>query len=331
MVLAKTVFRPNEITTNGPQIVLAPPTSFSELAHLAPSEEVEEVLSPLEQYSGPTADDLRREAEAFKAQWEIEKEALISGAHVEAEQIIAAARDEAAGEAELKVKEGEDAKAAAEGEAARIIAEAQEKIVRLEEESRSSLEQEKKEVLEAGRDAGREEGFAQGKGEVERLIQRTQTVLERAQDKRGEILAETEEEIVDLVLLLTRKVVKAITENQRNVILQNVVQALRKVKTRGTVIIRVNMADLKLTTEHIKNFIQMMEGVKGIQVQEDSTVDPGGCIIETDFGEIDARISSQLAELESKILELSPIRARPKAAGKNGPPSAGAGKPAEEA
>jgi hypothetical protein len=37
-------------------------------------------------------------------------------------------------------------------------------------------------------------------------------------------------------------------------------------------------------------------------------VDKGGCIIETDFGEIDARISSQLAELESKILEISPMR-----------------------
>jgi flagellar assembly protein FliH len=53
-----------------------------------------------------------------------------------------------------------------------------------------------------------------------------------------------------------------------------------------------------------------MEGVKSIQVAEDSSVGPGGCVIETDFGEVDARISSQLAELESKILEVSPIRAR---------------------
>jgi flagellar assembly protein FliH len=54
----------------------------------------------------------------------------------------------------------------------------------------------------------------------------------------------------------------------------------------------------------------MLEGVKSIQVAEDSSVGIGGCIIETDFGEIDARISSQLAELETKILELSPIKAK---------------------
>ena len=123
---------------------------------------------------------------------------------------------------------------------------------------------------------------------------------------------ETEQDIIDLVLLIARKVVKVITENQRNIIISNVVQALRKVKGRGNVIIRVNMADLKLTTEHTKDFIERMEGVKSIQVAEDSTVSQGGCIIETDFGEIDARISSQLTELESKILEMSPIKSRTK-------------------
>jgi flagellar assembly protein FliH len=98
------------------------------------------------------------------------------------------------------------------------------------------------------------------------------------------------------------------------VVISNVVQALRKVKGRGNIIIRVNMVDVKLTTEHVKDFIQLMEGAKSIQVVEDSTVDPGGCVIETDFGEIDARISSQLAELETKILEISPIKSKVKTA-----------------
>jgi flagellar assembly protein FliH len=271
-----------------------------------------EAPRPREVYTGPTADDLRREAEEFKARWNLEREALINASRAEAERILAEAREQALRAAELGNREAEETKRAAEAEAGRIAGEARDSVRKLEEESRLALENEKKEALEAAREAGREEGYARGSEEVERLIRRTQTVLERAQDKRAEILAETEQEIIDLVLILTRKVVKAITENQRTVIIQNVVQALRKVKTRGNVIIRVNMADLNLTTGHVKNFIQMMEGVKGIQVQEDSSVDSGGCIIETDFGEIDARIASQLAELESKILELSPIRTRQK-------------------
>ena len=140
------------------------------------------------------------------------------------------------------------------------------------------------------------------------LIERAQTILQRAQDKRTEILEETEQEIISLVLLIARKVIKVISESQRNIVISNVVQALRKVKGRGNIFIRVNMVDLKLTTEHTKDFINLVEGAKSIQVIEDTAVDEGGCIIETDFGEIDARIASQLAELEAKILEISPIK-----------------------
>ncbi|MDR0399972.1 MAG: flagellar assembly protein FliH [Treponema sp.] len=309
--MAKAVFRANEITLSGSRIVLAPPTSFEELAYLAPREDPVEAVEPVELYTGPTAEDLKREAEAFKSQWALEREALIESANTEAERIITEAREKAAAEMDLKIREGEDLKNAAAAEAERMTAEAGERIQKLEAESHLTLEDEKREALEEGRKAGYEEGYAQGKAEVERLVQRTQAVLERAQDKRGEILTEAEQEIVDLVLLLTRKVVKTITESQRNVILQNVIQALRKVRARGNVIIRVNIADLKLTTEHTRDFIQMMEGT-GIQVVEDSTVGPGGCVIETDFGEIDARISSQLAEMEAKILEMSPIKTKPK-------------------
>jgi flagellar assembly protein FliH len=308
--VAKAVFRPGEVTPNGPIILLDPPTAFEELAHLAPVEEAPVEAPAIEEYTGPTAEDLRREAEAFKIQWLVEREKLISTAKDDAEKSAARIRNEAEEDAQRKIREADTAKQAAEKDAERVLAETEEKIRRLEEESRVNCEAARKEAEDQGRIAGREEGFAEGKAEVERLIQRTQIMLERAQNKRGEILLETEQEIIDLVLLISRKVVKVISENQRTIVLQNVVQALRKVKTRGNVTIRVNMADLKLTTEHIKDFIQRLEGVKSIQVVEDTSVDSGGCVIETDFGEIDARISSQLAELEAKILQISPIKSR---------------------
>jgi flagellar assembly protein FliH len=313
--MAKAVYRPGELEPLVQKVILEPPTAFPELARLTPAvEEIEELPGEAEEFLGPTADDLRREAEAFKVQWESEREAMIRSARAEADGIIKEAEDAAFKEVKRKTDEAQSLKREAQDEAGRIIAEAEEKVRQLEAGSRDALEAERKDAEEQGRKAGRDEGFAEGRAEVERLIERTRTVLERAQDKRAEILAETEQEIIDLVLLIARKVIKVISENQRNVIISNVVQALRKVKGRGNIIIRVNMADLKLSTEHIKDFIKLVEGAKSIQVVEDSTVDQGGCIIETDFGEIDARISSQLAELESKILEISPIKSKLKTA-----------------
>ena len=134
------------------------------------------------------------------------------------------------------------------------------------------------------------------------------SILDNVMKRREEILSETEYQIVELVVLMARKVVKIISENQKTVIMNNVLQALKKVKGRGDVTIRVNLADAKLTTEHIQDFIDRVEAVKGITVVEDTTVEKGGCIVETDFGAIDARISSQLTELENKIIEVSPVK-----------------------
>jgi flagellar assembly protein FliH len=305
--MLKAVFRPEELVAMPEKMIIGAPTSFSEIAHLAPQEEEDEA-PVVEEYTGPTADDLRREAEAFKVQWEEEKEKMISDAKAQAEKIIQDAQNTAQQETQSKTDEGQLIKQQAEDEAKKIIEDAKKKSAEMENDVRKTLDGEVKTAQDKGREEGKESGFAEGKAEVERLISRTQVMLERAQDKRGEILAETEQEIIDLVLLISRKIIKVISENQRNVIISNVIQALRKVKSKGACLIKVNMEDLQLATEHKQEFIKLVEGAKDIQILEDTTIDPGGCIIETDFGEIDARISSQLAELESKILELSPIK-----------------------
>ncbi|MDR2404120.1 MAG: flagellar assembly protein FliH [Spirochaetaceae bacterium] len=311
--MAKAVFRPGEIILSDTKVILDSPQAYAELP-LVPQEETAEAHEIPEEYTGPTADDLRREAELFKSQWNVEREAMIRSARVEAERIIKEAEEEAARENRRKAEEAETIKPRAEAEAERIIAEARVKAEEIGAGAQAAFDAGRAEAIEQGRLAGREEGFNEGKAEADRLIERIHRVLERAQNKREEILAETEQQIIDLVLLITRKVVKIISENQRDVVISNIVQALRKVKGRGAIFIRVNLADLKLSTEHTKNFIQLAEGAGNIQIVEDSTVDPGGCIIETDFGEIDARISSQLAELETRILAMSPLRGRAKPA-----------------
>ncbi|EEV19681.1 flagellar assembly protein FliH [Treponema vincentii ATCC 35580] len=204
-------------------------------------------------------------------------------------------------------------------QAQEVVSDAEKKAADIIDKAEQTEAATQKKAFTEGFDAGREAGFKEGKVEVTRLIERLHTMIERTMDKREEILAETEQQIVDLVLLMTRKIVKVISENQRNVVTSNIIHALRKVKGRADVIIRVNLADVGLTSEHTKDFLAAAENIKNITVVEDLSVDAGGCIIETDFGSVDARISSQLHELEQRILEISPIRTR--AASSDGSPN----------
>ena len=301
--MAKNLFRPMEIVNlTAQKVEIAAPVFFKE-------SDLDEVLE-VEEYTGPTADDLRREAEAFKISWEEEKQGMMRRAEEEAQRIQKEAEETAFEEVRRKTDQAAREKIDAESEAARILAQAQSDAEKLVDDARQRVAAIEEDARKKGEDAGREEGFQEGRKEAERLIERLHVIIDKAIEKREDMINEAETQMIDLVLLISRKVIKVISENQKNVVVNNIVQALRKLKSRGDVAVRVNLADLDLATDHTRDFMKMVENVKSITILEDTSVDPGGCIIETDFGQIDARITSQLKEIEEKIMELVPIKVK---------------------
>ncbi|MBR4385781.1 MAG: flagellar assembly protein FliH, partial [Treponema sp.] len=237
-----------------------------------------------------------------------EKAQMITKAQGDAEKIIKDAESAAFNEVKKQTDQAAIIKHNAEKEAADVVANAKAEAERILENAHNEEQRIFDKSQKEGYDKGHEEGYQTGNAEADRLVERLHKIIDSVQDKRQDILDNTEQQIVDLVLLMTRKVVKIMSENQKSVIMANVVQALKKVKGRGDVTLRVNLADIKLTTDHVKDFINQVENIKNISIVEDSSVDRGGCIVETDFGAIDARIASQLSELETKILAISPIK-----------------------
>ncbi|MEL3906086.1 MAG: flagellar assembly protein FliH [Treponema sp.] len=301
--MAKNIFRNFEVKNVSDELVLTLTKTFE------PETPVEEEdLEPVQ--DGPTLEDLKNEMEDFKRQWEAEKEQMILDAQEEAAAIIENAKKTAFEEVKRQMDASQVDAQKIRMQAQELVQEAEKKSAEIIGNAEQTEAATQKRAFTEGFDAGREAGFMEGKTEVKRLIERLHTMIERTMDKREEILAETEQQIVDLVLLMTRKVVKVISENQRNVVSSNIIHALRKVKGRANVILRVNLADVGLTSEHTKDFLAAAENIKNITVVEDLSVDAGGCIIETDFGSVDARIASQLHELEQRILEISPIKTR---------------------
>ncbi len=298
--MAKSVFRPGETKLEGDKVMLPLVHNF------APVEEEKPIIQ--EEYTGPTAEDLRKEAEAFKAQWESEKQKMLAQAQASADEIVKNAEDAAFAEVKRQTDAAAVVKADAQTEADNIIARAKAEAAQIVSDAEAERDRLRNEAETSGYDKGHQEGYEKGVAEVERLIDRMHTILEQVMKRREEILADTESQIVELVILMARKVIKILSENQKNVVMANTLAALKKVKTRGEVTLRVNLEDVKLTSGHAQEFIEHVENIKGITVLEDSTVERGGCIVETDFGAIDARISSQLQELENKILEVSPVK-----------------------
>ena len=295
------VFNPGEVKKNDGKFEL-------KLLHEYGAPEVEEVVEEIPEYTGPTVEELQQAADEWKTNWEAEKQQMLQSAQNDADQIVERAKEAAFNEVKSQTDQAAEIKAQAEREAAQIVQNAQAEAAQIIEKAKNEQAALVSDAEKDGYERGRNDGYSECKAEVDRLIERIHVIMEEVMNRREEILRGTEQQIVELVILMTRKVVKLISENQKQVVTANVLQALKKVKGRGKVRIRVNFADVKLTTEHAQDFVRQIENVEGVTILEDSSVDKGGCIVETDFGAIDARIASQLGELESKVLEISPVK-----------------------
>lgn len=299
--MAKNVFKPSEIVIKQEKIFIQAPITQP------PEEDLEEVA---EEYTGPTADDMRREADLFRSRWEEEKAGMVARAREEADGIIKEAEDKAFEELQKKSNEAQKLRQEASEEFKETMEDGKARAEALVKDAEARVEETERDAYDKGYQIGRDEGYESGKKETERLLAMLHKIIDRAIERRNQIIDESETQLINLVLLISQKVIKVISENQKNVVINNVIQAIRKLKTRGDIIIRVNLEDVQLTSDHIKDFMRMVENIKSITVVEDSTVDKGGCIIETDFGEIDARIASQFHEIQEKVLELAPIKVK---------------------
>jgi flagellar assembly protein FliH len=305
--VARKIFRAQEVTELKSKVLITPPQIRSKPRELEPEPEIEEIeeAEPVEigEEAEPTPaieDEHERilgEAQRIKVDAEVEVERIKNEAEETAFKLMQ--------KSNVDVRK---AKEEAEVEAEQILDNARAEVDRIMEEAKRQAE----EILaEAKRNAygeGREEGFKEGQEEVTRLVERLHAMLNAASDKRQELLNNTEKQIVDLVLLISRKVVKVISESEKKVVNENVKQALEKVKGETEITIKVNTQDLNLTTRNKKQFIGAVESLEQVTIEEDNRVEPGGCVIETSFGDIDAHIQTQLDIIEERIRELIPIQ-----------------------
>jgi flagellar assembly protein FliH len=150
---------------------------------------------------------------------------------------------------------------------------------------------------------GKKEGLQDGQEEVERLISRLNTMLSMMVQKRMDILKESNYQVMQVMIYFARTAINAIIEKERRVVYDNIVSVLKRLKGRAEITIRVCSDDLAVVSRHKKEFMQMVEGLEQLRIVEDQSVDRGGCIIDTDFGTIDSRISLQMENIEETIFK----------------------------
>ena len=172
------------------------------------------------------------------------------------------------------------------------ISEAQH-IVQVAEERAREL----KEEAEQQRAEAREQGYAEGVLEGRRAVADTAVRLIEESSQVGARLAE---EAAKLAIAICSSVVAEQVRLKPDTVKDIALRALQESVVGESATLIVNPKDKKSLEECADQLRRVTGGAK-LQVETDSSLTRGGCVVRTEFGEVDATIESLLAALEARL------------------------------
>jgi flagellar assembly protein FliH len=190
--------------------------------------------------------------------------------------------DDVIDEIDLPPMEAIDPKEAGRVEAERIIAQAEENSILIEQIAKDK--------------AAHEIALAVESQVAERMAElrgRLTTTIDRISGLSADISSRVEKDLVDLAIQIAKKIITREVTIDHDIALNIVRISLAKLHDRAVAEVHLNPDDLAYVNEHR----EALDFRGSLDLVEDSSISVGGCLIHTDTGDIDARIESQFDEI----------------------------------
>lgn len=178
--------------------------------------------------------------------------------------------------------------AQAQTEAERIISEARLRALALEQEVR---------------DQGLQDVSAQAAAEASRLLEplreKLVQTLEEVAHLQTSLMARVESDLLRLALEVAKKIVQREVTVDHEVALTLTRVALSRLHNRALATVRLHPEDYAYVNAHSER----LGSHSSIEIVADRSIGRGGCLVETEMGDVDARIEQQFAEIERGFFE----------------------------
>lgn len=154
-------------------------------------------------------------------------------------------------------------------------------------------------IREQAAQAGFEEGLSQAQMVVDEMGNAIQSFL----DAKEQAILSAADDIAAISIEIAERILKTEVSCDEALVMAIVRDTVAKVgREQKSLTIRVHPIDAKLVKEVMHQNSGLSESVE-VLVAEDSSVDQGSCMVETQAGLIDARFSTQLALLKQLLLK----------------------------
>jgi flagellar assembly protein FliH len=149
-----------------------------------------------------------------------------------------------------------------------------------------------------GFNEGQKEASSRLKKEYTEKLKEIYSLLESIMIKIDNQLIDQYKRINEFIIISEKIIRREI--DKESPIFQMIDESLKKITSANQALIKLNPDDLKLVESNIE-LINKKLSIDNVRLEADNRIEKGGCLIETEIGNSDGRIKSQLETLRRQI------------------------------
>jgi flagellar assembly protein FliH len=151
-----------------------------------------------------------------------------------------------------------------------------------------------KEGFELGLEQGAEKAFQDAKQELLAKAGALESLLKRVEDLKARILVDNEASLIELLYLVAKKMALRDLEENREAVFTILQSLVSEIQADEKVVVQLSQQDLDfLNTIHEKGEKEV-DVFKRIKFVANGAIKPGGCLIETEYGTVDATVEERV-------------------------------------
>ena len=166
------------------------------------------------------------------------------------------------------------------------------------------------EGYEIGLIEGTEKAFQEAKANLLERMTSLESMLKTIEDIKTKLLITNEAEIIKLIFLTAKKIALRDLESNREAAYEIIRNVTGETQADERVIVRLSGEDLYFIETLQEKSGQKIEALERIKFVADESVKPGGCLIETEYGTVNATVEERVERvwqtLQSKIPQQNP-------------------------
>lgn len=126
-------------------------------------------------------------------------------------------------------------------------------------------------------------------------------LVRQLQAVRQSWTAHWERQVVHLATLIAARVLRKAVESEPEIPLRLLREAVDLASGSPRLVIRLHPHDFDVLADKSRRLVELLAPAATAEIVSSAEVTRGGCVVETEFGEIDQRFESQLARIEEEL------------------------------